>query len=314
MSERTREEIMKKVRALLNMADPERGGSQQEIETAAKHAKRLMDEYNIEMLEVMNEVGDNPNLFVSKEATYAVAKMKAWHWSLARAIGRIVGTRHYSMGSWGHSERRKRDAKKAPNMRITYMCFFGMKANVEVACDLFDKWCHRIDQMGTEAVSEYIEELEEEFAEEMEEQGVTQIRFLKGLEDRHPQTWRTSWLDGCLNGIHSALYEEEKRREDEARVAMGRQPISHLSYREQRAVLAEEEKQEAAGALPAVTTGSPVTALALYQEKVDKAYDDFSTGFRKVRSSASSKTNYSGFERGHAVGKKIRLNSKELNG
>jgi hypothetical protein len=315
-----REKWMSKIRGMLALADPERGGTQSEIEAAAAMAKRLMDKYNISMLDVMNEEKMDPNLFVAKTSSFSVSKMKAWHWALARAIGRIFGTRYYSSGSWGKSERDKNNTHKG-NYRIAHMTFFGIKTNVEVACEMFDKWAYRIDQMATVATSDYLEEMKEEFEEEMMLQHVKQVRHLQGLGDRSPQTWRTSWLDGCLAGIHTALTEEEEKREDADRMAQGKKPLSGLHYSERCDVLRrereEEERKKRAGVLasgPVVTSSS--TALALYSEKVDKAYDEHSLtiGLRHVRSSASNKTNYSGFEQGHKVGKGIRLNSKEIGG
>lgn len=313
-----RENILKKIRAMLELANPENGGTQGEIENAAKMAKMLMDKYNISMLDTMQEKKDDPKLFTEKTTTYATSKMKAWHWSLARAIDRIVGTRHFSMPSWGKSTRESKSKKKG-NFRIASMTFFGLPNSVQIACDLFDKWVERIDLMGTTAVSEYITELEEEFAEEMLFQGVKQVRFLQGLGDRHPQTWRTAWLDGVVAGIHQALHDEEEAREDAERVAQGLKSLKGLSHKEKRDILRQEEEarqaleisgQIASGAIPVNTS----TALALFSDKVDEAYTERSKNFRSVRSSSSGRSNWNAFSKGHSVGKNIRLNSKELKG
>ena len=306
-----REAILRKIKAMLELADPERGGTQGEIENAAKMAKMLMDRYNVSMLEVMREKKDDPNTFTSKEATFAVSKLKQWHWSLARAISRIVNTKYYSSGDWGVSEREK-GKKNGHSFRLSKMCFFGMKENVEIACDLFDKWCHRIDAMATEATRKYIEELTVEFAEEMMRQEVKQVRHLRGLGEMSPQTWRTSWLDGCLNGIHSAIHEEEERAEDEERMAAGLKPLSGLTHSERRDILREEERAKEQGKDQPVMTFA--LALVATREIVEEKYQDFSQHFRKLRSTASSHTNYDGFSKGRSVGKGIRLNSKELGG
>jgi hypothetical protein len=312
-----RDVILAKIRKMLELADPERGGTQGEIENAARMAKMLLDKYNISMLEVMNERKSDPNLFTSREATYAVSQMKAWHWSLARAIDRIVGTRHYSTGAIGKSAKSAKTARGDTFFRLNKMCFYGMEENIKVACDLFDKWCVRIDNMAKEATRVYIQELEEEFAEEMLDQRVKQVRHLRGLGDRSPQTWRTSWLDGCVSGIHSALHDEEERQADEERKAQGKQPLSGLSYLQKREVLRMEREAEearlAGGGEEIVKPMTTALALQTYREKVDEAYTDFSSGFRKLKSAASSRTNYGAYEKGNKVGKTIRLNSKELN-
>jgi hypothetical protein len=311
-----RDKILQRVKNMLNLANPENGGTQGEIENAARMAKALMDKYNIEMLEVMREKKDDPMTFTSQVTSFSVSKLKQWHWSLARAINRIVGTKSYSQGDWGKSEREKGN-KKVGNFRLQRMCFFGAAENVKIACDLFDKWCVRIDSMASEAVRVYIKDLTEEFAEEMLDQGVKQVRHLRGLGDRSPQTWRTSWNDGCLSGIHSAITQEEEAREDEERKAQGKRPLSGLSWRDALKIKQQEEREEearkVAGALP---VGNQTTALALasYAEIVQEKYDEFAMmkGMRSLKTQASRNTNYDAFGKGREVGSKIRLNSKEL--
>ena len=75
------ENILKKIRALATMADPTRGGSKAEVEMAAKHMQKLMDQYNVSLLEVLQDPAQTTVEFVKVTCSSLLGAVKPWHWA-----------------------------------------------------------------------------------------------------------------------------------------------------------------------------------------------------------------------------------------
>ena len=208
-----REKVMDTIRKLAAMANPENGAFEQEIATASAKMQKMMDEYNISLVDVMNTEGKDSNIFVRAYGTIVFGSLKPWHWHLARAIGRITSTKHFASSRTGKTKY-NRDTKG------DVMSFFGAPDAVKQAVELFDEWSTTIDKMSTKATSEYITEWEAENWKLLEDAGVKQMRHLRGLEDEHPNVWRGSWLNGCVSAINSALHEQEEKRTQQTSTAL----------------------------------------------------------------------------------------------
>jgi hypothetical protein len=212
-----REKILAKIRALANMANPENGAFEQEIETASKAMQRLMDQYNVSLVEVMTEQSNSDvNFeFVKEKSTVLLGIMKKWHWGLAKAISQITGTRYYSTAGIGKTARDPNGKDKHGRR----MSFFGTSQATQLAVELFDMWVIDIDAMAVKETSEYIKNLKEKYAVEMEIEDIKDVRHMY-LGNEHPNVWRNSWLEGVVAGINYALREAEQERTDETSTAI----------------------------------------------------------------------------------------------
>jgi hypothetical protein len=219
MDTQARDKILGTVRKLAQMANPENGAFPQEIATASAKMQILMDQYNISMSEVLfeeqNKNGKKQE-FDSATSQGMLGAVKRWHWTLARDIAKITGTKYYASGSYGATLR----DKSKTNVRGHCMSFFGIGQACTLAAELFDEWVVLIDDMGKKAVATYIQEMTILYEEEMKFQGVKQFRHLSGLGDEHPNVWRNSWLEGVAMGIMYSLLEQEKERTAQTSTAL----------------------------------------------------------------------------------------------
>lgn len=289
--------ILKKIRALATMADPTRGGSPQEVETAAKHMQKLMDQYNISLLEVMNTAeGKTAETFGSMTCEGLLGAVKQWHWALAHVIGRIMSTKPWAIGGYGTTARAKMLGVKGIGTRGHRMSFFGAKQGCEASCELFDLWLVELDRMAVNATSEYVKAMQRDpgWQELMAEQGVSQFRHLKGLGSAHPTVWRGSWLNGLISGINKALGESEVERKQLGTPA--------------QASLTDLWRGD-----PIVPLNNVQTGITLFKREVETAYQAFhkQQGIRTV-SASSTRANWDAHSRGKAVGKQIKLTSRRL--
>lgn len=288
--------ILKKIRALATMADPTRGGSPQEVETAAKHMQKLMDQYNISLLEVMNTAeGQTAETFGSASCTGLLGAVKQWHWALAHVIGRIMSTKPWATPSYGTTLREKHCGANGQHWGHL-MSFFGAKQGCEASCELFDLWVVELDQMAVNATSEYVRAMQRDpgWQELMAEQGVSQFRHLKGLGSAHPTVWRGSWLNGLISGINKALGESEAERKQLGTTA--------------QASLTDLWRGD-----PIVPLNNVQTGITLFKREVETAYQAFhkQQKIRTIKSSASP-VHWDAHSRGETVGKQIKLTSRRL--
>jgi len=289
------ENILKKIRALAVMADPTRGGSKQEVETAAKMMQKLMDQYNVSLLEVMNTKGVTAETFVSLTSEGLLGAVKPWHWALAAVIGRIMSTKHFATGGYGVTLREKHSGTDG-NHKGQRMSFFGAKQSCEASCELFDLWVVELDRMAVNATSEYVKAMQRDpgWQELMGEQGVEQFRHLIGLGSAHPTVWRGSWLIGLIGGINKALDESEAERK-----LLG--TTAHAS-------LTEIKRGD-----PIVHLNNVQTGIVLFQRELQTAYQAYakSQGMRTT-TTRSSRANWDAHSKGEAVGRQIKLTSRRL--
>lgn len=212
-----REKILAKIRALANMANPENGAYEQEIETASKAMQRLMDQYSIGLAEVMAASADGKGSleFTTEVSSSLIGSLKQWHWGLGRVISKITGTKYFATSRYGRTVRDPKGKEKNGHS----MSFFGTEQTAKLATQLFDVWVIDIDRMATKAVSDYMKELKEQYADEMEASGIKDIRHMH-LGNDHPNTYRDSWLAGVITGIDAALWAAEKERTVETSTAI----------------------------------------------------------------------------------------------
>ncbi len=268
-------ETIAKLSALSN----DSGAFQGEISTATSKIEMLMRKYSISQMEVDGFMADEQekemkDAFASVISEFRFRAIKKWHWDLARIISRITYTRHYSTG--------KR------------MTFFGMENNAKVASELYILWLKNIEEVAEDANKKHRRECIKKYGD--------RPNFFSWVSDNHPEDdpkyFRSSWIQGCINGMWEVTREEEEARN----------PRRHHPYNESKKGTDEnpvETKEEV------ITQNN---AIALYQEKVDLAYQQLSKGFRTVRTSMSKGFSSSGYEKGKSFGSSIKIGSKELGG
>jgi hypothetical protein len=261
------------------------------VANAAALAQKLMDKYGITLAEV--EMSGNKSMdmkFHAQPATTSINGIESWHWSLARAIGRITQTKHYSSSKYSEAKRAgvahtvgrfyKTTGKTRQHQLYKTICFYGTPSAVEIATMLFDRWVVVIRKMALEATREYTQELEQQLREELGREdihlhgwgGKLYKQLGVELEDT-PRAFLNGWLLGCTTAIDNKLYEAEKAR-----------------------------------------TTETTKAIVLVQDKLTVAYEQFSEGFQRVKSRGGSTTNWGGFAKGSKVGSEINIGAKELEG
>lgn len=196
-----RNKIIMQVKKLSELANPENGGYENEVSVAAAKMQQLMDKYNISLLEVMqaDEISPSSILFEQLEATIFLPRLAPWHWKLARAIGYITSTKHYSTSKFGNFERHQ-------GWGSTF-CFFGNIESCRTATFLFDKWVVEFNQMATQATSQYCKEKCAEYGAK------NAYRINYRYQAEHPNAFRNSWLIGCANAVATAAYDQTKKRD-----------------------------------------------------------------------------------------------------
>jgi len=220
MSKIDRDKILKKVRALFKVTQKGSGAFEGEIQNASRLMQKLMDQYNVSIAEAMADEQDleEQEKFVSVSSDLALGRRKAWHWYLARAVGRVTNTKHYSHGAYRQTVRDPKGHKKVSSR----MTFYGTKEAAAMAQEIFDFWYLEIDRMARIATSEYVKEATADPDVQMMLQmcGVKQFRHLPHLGANHPNIWRDSWCYGVTNGIHKAITEEQEERSKETSTAL----------------------------------------------------------------------------------------------
>lgn len=212
-----RTKILSTIRSMARIADPEHGASIGEMSNASALMQKLMDKYLISMAEVMAEDIGSPEkefAYAQKSAQAILGKLRQWHWVLARLVGRITHTRHFSTSQRSEEARRTTKGKKLKYGST--MAFYGHEQNVNLACDLYDDWLVRLTSMASNATEKYKTELLFQLNEEAKRLGEDLITDLyrRDLGNLHPNTYRMSWLLGCLQAMNMAVYEEEDKREE----------------------------------------------------------------------------------------------------
>ena len=81
----TEDEVIRKVRKLLNLADPARGGTEHERDTAMKMAQKLMFEHDLELYEIGED--DSHATHVTHTEVFVDGKTMQWKGMLLHYIG-----------------------------------------------------------------------------------------------------------------------------------------------------------------------------------------------------------------------------------
>jgi len=290
----SQDDILKKIRALAALADPERNPNPHEVAAAAAKMQELMDQENISILDVMAEDTTDRSRFEEQSCEGILGTVRPWHWGLARMIGRIMSTKHFCKGAFGGTVRGKmlHSAKQQKGNRMT---FFGSANSVTASCEIFDLWVLDIESMAVKVTSEYCKKMQAMpfWIVEMELQDVNQFRHLRGLGDDHPNVWRNSWLQGVIWGIGEALDEQEKGRKTTK-------------------VDIEVEVSRRAGIVETKHVSSMSSAIVLFQEQLEVSYKERAKSFSHSTSSSRGGMNYGAATSGRAVGRKLNLTSKRI--
>lgn len=130
-----REKALDRVRKLLNHAksDGERY-SEAEVENYLRHARKLMDEFNIKEDEALGK-GDADKLKAAYESIVEVhcysraPILDAWMISLAHAPASICDVKVYL--------KKTRDTTKARGQWRQYIVYYGLPRDVDAACELY---------------------------------------------------------------------------------------------------------------------------------------------------------------------------------
>ena len=269
MTEDRRKQILEMI-AKLSRITRESNAFQGEIENAASKIQELMDKYSItqDMVDEVNASSNSRELereFESKSADYCVRGIVRWHWDLAGVIARITHTRHYC-----------RSYK-----RTGTFVFFGEQANVEVATALFIEWVQVIEMMAVSALDDRWKYLMKKYdyngwLMEKKERGYADEKFMDSVPFEERTTYfKSSWLQGCVDGIRCAVSKQEELREEKVGTAI---VLYQDKVDEAYAIMAKEQK------------------------------------FSRVSVSSPKLYSSQGYEGGYKVGKGITLNSKKIGG
>ncbi len=294
-----RNNILQKVRALSELADPTRNPSEGEVKAAARKMAQLMEQYNLSWAEVLQAKTERERKleFVQCTSRSALGVIRPWHWSLAEVIAWITTTKRFATPTFGGASYRKasRQLRKAMSMS-----FFGGKEAAQLAADLFDEWVVLVDRMATEASGEYCRELTRDYGFKNPISSWGKIVIAAGLDDEgepvlgpedHPVVWRNSWLNGLISGMSHVIWEEQRPAREEA----------ERVRKEQEAAAAEQR---------AATVAS--TALMVITNALEVAYEAKSKSFRKVHAGGSGRYNFGAHRAGYEKGSTIRVGAKKL--
>ena len=106
MENKEREQLIDRIRHMMEIQETSANAFQGEMANAAALAQKLMDKYGITLAEV--ELSGNKAMdakFVNQPATVSIQGIESWHWALARSIGRITQTKHYSSSRYTEAKR-----------------------------------------------------------------------------------------------------------------------------------------------------------------------------------------------------------------
>lgn len=216
MTDDRRKQILEMI-AKLSKITKESNAFQGEINNAAAKIQELMDKYSITSMEVDEVVakGDDNEFkaaFESKFAEYQVKGIVKWHWDLAAIIARMTHTKSYCT-SYGR--------------RGTFV-FFGEKVNTEVATQLFIEWVQVIEMMAISALDDYWKVVMKKYDYKgwLKSKKDKELHHGKwpGYQDKFMNTvpyeerttyFKSSWLQGCVDGLSHAVSEQEDSRNKE---------------------------------------------------------------------------------------------------
>ena len=209
-----RSKIIDQIRKLMEITNPDSGAFEGEMANASAAMQRLMDKYSIDMVEVHeadNVVVDEA--FGTKNADAMFGVIKQWHWHLARIIGRITHTKHFSTAKHSESDTPMKTAYGYERTWGKTIGFYGKESNAEVASQLFVEWLNKLTVMAMVATGEYCKILCSGY-------GVASAYRISGLGEDHPNVWRASWLKGCLRTIENSPIDQEQERTEKIESAL----------------------------------------------------------------------------------------------
>jgi hypothetical protein len=221
-----RKKIIDQIHKMSELANPDNGAFPGEIAAASALMQKLMDKYAV----TMDEVNASHNDEVEKAVKAAwdtcqvdaivFGKILPWNWELARLIGRITHTKHYSSTSWNMDRKTKTLKGDVHTGSVKIMCFYGKGDSPAIARDLFIEWAIKINVMASQATGEYSRKYAEEWNLDHPEEQVKTAYQLHNLGSDHPNIFKSSWLKGCLDAMRSALYAQEQSRTAEMSSAL----------------------------------------------------------------------------------------------
>lgn len=124
MSESKKDEAIRKIKKLMALADPNRGGTSSEVEAALNMIEKLVNENNLIMSEIVLE-GDEIEI-VRSESVLDSSKIAVWERLLQQAVAALCDCKSVVRG---YQQKR--------SMKVTGLSFIGHVKDVAVAVDLF---------------------------------------------------------------------------------------------------------------------------------------------------------------------------------
>lgn len=199
MTSEQKDKIIDLISKMSALTATDSGAFQGEISNASAKIQELMDKYSITWAEVHGKMADKQSkefedAFTTQNSDYVHKKVLKWHWKLARIIARVTHTKYYVT-------------------RDTTMVFFGTTENASIASSLYTLWVANITKMAKDACEVHRKNMVEEYG--------NRPKFWTSLPKE--LQWRyyfNSWIDGCLDGMNSNVYEQEQHREKEVEKAI----------------------------------------------------------------------------------------------
>jgi len=169
------------------------GAFEGEIANASAMIQKLMTKYSIEWNDIHSHKANEQHkemakIFSKEYSDFEHKVIKKWHWGLAGVIASATHTRNFSS-----------------NQR---MVFFGVKDNAEIAKVLYALWVVNIEIMAKEAARQNIKDMIKKYPE------IPLEKFRQRLVELHPEEntryFRTSWIQGCIDGMNKKIIEQSK--------------------------------------------------------------------------------------------------------
>ena len=177
------EKIKNRIRKLLNMADDT--SSPNEAAIAAERARKLMEQYQIDHVDVVMEELDDPDQLIYCETGKSYRKVPGWMQSLAVSVARASECQ-VKLTFSGQTKKGK----------LMYRIRFeGYKPDVELCEWLFNYLCQQIDQQ-TKAERKLNK------------------RFPADAYVQSPRRYLRSFRDGMSAGVRSKLSEFYKQNDE----------------------------------------------------------------------------------------------------
>lgn len=215
-----REKILNTIHQLSKIANPENNAFEGEIANAAAAMQKLMEKYSISIEEVFASGNKEiDEAFKDAKSDAMFGSILKWHWFLGHIICKITHTKYYSAGKYS-AEGIKTLKGSTRNWGKT-IGFFGRESNVAMACALFTEWLIKLNSMAEQATSKYCHELlEMENSRTPEARPFTNAYHIPDLGSSHPNVFRASWLQGCLETILTMLEQQENSRDSRTSTAL----------------------------------------------------------------------------------------------